>query len=482
MKIARCAATLTDSALIVVTAPKITRATAKIVDSFGPKRVVSVRHLAVRGASARLGRILETAMKTRSGDDLVSLSWADTAIGPHIYDTLLMRFGLPSIHILRAKHRLHLLAELCILEGFRLLVQDCQPTMAILPDNVYRAGGFFEILAGKRIPMLAGLDMNGLAAHYYSRNGSFSSHCRTPDAALVEWVSRTPTLLSQAEAYLGRRTSGNEAQHDVRRAFGSDGVCLNRSQLCEITQLTGTKPIVLVAAHVFSDAPHAYRGLIFRDYAAWLLETCRLLTANLSVEFFVKEHPSAELYGEKGLIQQLLAEGGFSDRLLPIRVNTKSLFNCVDVVITCGGTAGAEFPCFGVPVLLAASAPYDRLGYVRRAHNVWEYAREIGRLQSYPKLGSSDVEMAKAALFVMQVVSKIPKSDLGLGSQPFMKGSDLDFALFLEEAAQDLRDGSGYRRLTDALGKLLDGPHTNMIDGRVVDDDLAVVESYGATT
>jgi hypothetical protein len=269
-----------------------------------------------------------------------------------------------------------------------------------------------------------------------------------------------------AETYLRRRTAGDEAQHDVKRAYAAASEVLDRRQLCQIMGFSGDKPIVMIAAHIFTDAPHACEGLLFRDYQDWLLSTCRMLSANPSVDFFVKAHPSAELYGEEGLTQRILTAAGVGARCLPVKVNTSSLFGAVDSVITCGGTAGAEFPCFGVPVLLAAGASYDQLGFVVRARSIGEYSTELGRLHEYSRLSESQVRNAKAALFAVQMATKIPKSELGLGTQPLMRGTSIDFTAFIGELIDDLRTQRGYHALTGALTRLFAGPHNNLLDTR----------------
>ena len=465
LKVAQCVAQATAKALVVITAPSLSRETDRLIDSFNPARRIAIRDLAAAGARRRLATILRKVAQT-DADRLVSLEYDDVAVGEHLYDTMLMRFALPSLERLTPRLRLHLIAELCILEGLRSVIDTDPPALAVLPDNVYRAGAFFGMLASRRVPMIAGLDLNEFTAHYYPANGRYLEHCRTPDRSIVDRVVADPALMREAEAYIQHRISGNQTQHDVRRAYRDDAASVDRSRLCELMRFAGSKPVVMVAAHVFCDAPHACEGLIFKDYKQWLIETCRLLKANPAVDFFVKEHPSTELYGEQGLTRRIAEEAGALANVLPVAVNTRSLFSSIDAVITCGGTAGSEFPCFGVPVLLAAGAPYDQLNYVKRATTRKEYENEIARLHTYGKLASSDIERAKAALFTMQVVTRLPKADLGLGAQPFMRGSPMDETAFLQDATDDLRTRSGYARLTAALTELMDGRYRNIVDPR----------------
>ena len=465
MKVADCAARLTGHSLVVLAAANTSAEMTRLIGSFKPRDVITLRVLAWHGFATATSTVGTTA-RIRSGQQLAALDRWGMPIGEHLYDTLLMRFSQPTLERLTMKQRLSVAAELCILEGARRLVDSNPPALAILPDNVYRAGALFQLLATRRIPMLAGLNLNGLAAHYYRPDGCYMEHCRTPHRSLVSQIATDPELFALAETYLRRRTAGDEAQHDVKRAYDAGSEVLDRRQLCQIMRFSGDKPIAMIAAHVFTDAPHACEGLLFRDYQDWLLSTCRMLSANPSVDFFVKAHPSAELYGEEGLTQRILTAAGVGGYCLQVNVNTSSLFQAVDAVITCGGTAGAEFPCFGVPVLLAAGAPYDQLGFVVRARSLAEYSTELARLHEYGRLSDSQIRDAKAALFAVQMATKIPKSELGLGTQPLMRGTSIDFTAFIEELIDDLRTQRGYQALTDALTRLFAGPDNNLLDPR----------------
>ena len=463
LKIADCVARLQGRSMAVMVAANADPDVMRVVQSFQPAAILPLGKLAGRGMIAAAGAVVAAAARLNTGDKLVRYAVEGRPVGFHLYDTLLMRFGLATIESMSLRHRANLFAELSILHGVRATLADRAPAFAILPDTVYRSGALFQLLAARRIPMLAALDLNGLAAHFYRSDEDYNAHCRKPDADVFERIVSDPVLFAKAEEYLAHRTSGAETQHDVKTAYRADAAFVDRASLSKMMGLTGAKPIVMIASHVLSDAPHACEGLLHQDYQHWLLATCRRLVRNEAVDFFVKEHPSSGLYGQQGLCKQILQSEGFERHLLPAAVNTRSLFNVVDAVITCGGTAGAEFPCFGVPVLLAAGAAYDGLGYVRRARSIVEYEAELDRLQGYQRLTADQVRRARAGLFVIQAGMRVPKAMLGLGSQPLMMGHVIDIDAFLRELIDDLRSGAGYAALRQTLDDLLRGRSMNLI-------------------
>jgi hypothetical protein len=150
--------------------------------------------------------------------------------------------------------------------------------------------------------------------------------------------------------------------------------------------------------------------------------------------------------------------------LLEKQVNTRSLFDIVDVLVTCGGTAGMEFPCFGVPVLVAAKPPYASYPFVVSPGTLAGYFAELDRIHTYGRLNPTDAQTASAVLYVTQCLMQVEKNGIGLGSQPYLLGVKFDRDLFLREMIQDCSEGSGYHRLVAAMETFVHGEPRNLLD------------------
>ena len=323
-----------------------------------------------------------------------------------------------------------------------------------------------------RIPNISGIDINGISLHKYETESDFQYHCRTPDSDIVDLVLSSPQLHSRAEEYLHFRVSGQEQHHDVIRAFSGQKENVSRSFLIAKYNFNPGKKIVLVLSHVFCDAPHAFPGLLFHNFQDWLIATCKVLSKNPDVNFLIKDHPSSDLYNETGLLEKVLAEHGFQGHFLSSDVNTSSLFHSVDVIVTCGGTAGMEFPCFGVPVLVAAKPSYAQYPFIKSPNTQSEYLMALEKIGNWQKLSESEMSFAKCILYIIQNVIKIDKSVIGLGSQPYFINCNFNMELFLEEMIKDCQDGSKYIELLEMLDEFLSGNHKNMIDYQKISIDL----------
>ena len=463
MKISKAVSKVLGMELIVISAMRAKGGLIDIIKSYNPLGIVSARNLVISGFISNFHKIIKLVMKMKSGFELTSLTIKGMPVGLHIYDLILRRMGVSTITRISLRQRFYIVVELSFFYAILNYINQHTISYAILADNVYRQGLVFEILKEKNIPSISGIDINGISMHKYEYAQDYLQHCRVPDIDIVDKIMNTPKLYSDAGKYLLHRTSGQERQHDLIRAYSKDKRKIDRFELINTYNLPPDKKIVLVMSHIFCDAPHAYPGMLFKDYEDWLIKTCQRLANNPHVNFLVKEHPSAALYSEEGKIDRILNKIGLGDKLLSNDINTKSLFNSIDVLVTCGGTAGMEFPCYGTPVLVAAKPPYASFPYIVSPNTETAYYSELHRIHEYEKLSEEKIRLAKCVLYVIHYVMKIEKDKIGLGSQQYLRGGDFDVGLFMKEMIADCDVGAGYSALVSEMENFLRGEHKNLI-------------------
>lgn len=455
--------------LLVIHANDIPADVKEIVESYYPVAAPNIGRVALKGAfRGAVGALCDTA-RIGTGQRLVDYRYDGMPVGMHIYDGILRRQVRPFLAALQPKHRAMVLAELCFMRGLLALIRNHRVKYMILPDNAYRCGIAYEIAKARVIPSLVGINLNGMSMHRYEDADDYHHHCRTPDRSVVDALERMPDIIRKADDYLTCRTSAGLQQHDVVRAYASDKRNVTRSELNRMYGFDPHKKLVLVASHIFCDAPHAYPGMLFRDYREWLVETCRRLRENPHVNVIVKEHPSAGLYGEEGRIQGMLREVGMEENLLSTDINTKSLFECVDVLVTCGGTAGMEFPCYGVPVVVGARPPYAYEPYVVRSATRQQYFQNLDAIHTIDRLSHDKIRRAKAVLYAIQKVLGVERGALGLGTQAFYMGCEIDYE---KHYAEMIARGENTSNLDDVIHMLLEGQYRNLMDRSVCDLDM----------
>lgn len=469
MKIACAAADILDMRLVVLPHIACTKKSVKIIRSYNPSLVIDVKSAMFREIARSFMSAFGIVKRVKTGEDIIALKVNEVPVGIHIYDYLLRKLSRSTLKSLTLSDKVRILIELLYYFAAANVLSSTPTDFAILPDNAYRDGMIFELVKRKKLPCIVGIDLNGISMHKYVPNEGYDDHCRTPDVSIVSNIIQTPAVMARAMDYFQNRFSGRIAQHDVMRAFDPTKRSVDRETLEKNYRIGANKKIILVMAHVFRDAPHAYPRLLFKDYEEWLVDTCLALSSNKNVSFLVKGHPSSELYGEVGLTETILAHHGLERAFLPNDVNTNSLFRAVDVVVTCGGTAGMEFPCFGVPVLVAARPSYAKFSYVISPNTKDAYLNEITKIHLLPKLSGEQVREAQAVLFAIQSVMQVPKRELGLGAQEFYLGAKIDTEVFMREMINDCVKPEGYENLKLCMRRLLSGSERNLLDLSKID-------------
>jgi hypothetical protein len=110
---------------------------------------------------------------------------------------------------------------------------------------------------------------------------------------------------------------------------------------------------VLVAAHQFNDAVHAYGNFFFSDFYEWMdfLGKC---TYKTNYDWYIKFHPAEFESNLKHI--NYFKEKYPSFKVLPADVtNTDLIKEKINVVLTVYGSIGYEYPLFNIPVINATN-------------------------------------------------------------------------------------------------------------------------------
>ena len=451
MKFAKACAEAAGAETIVI--PNILRSAlvARLIKSYSPKRITNILLVMLNTLLIKFPRIFSRALGPFSGEGIVTISIDGVVVGPHIYDYILTKCALSSIDKVSLKMRFLIMLELTYYFAAKRIIEAAEDPLVLLPDNAYRQGMIFEYCKEHCLDCIAGLSMTEFSIYFYRSTGDYDNHCRTPSSKLLDRVVGDMEFKSNAKAYLESRTKGEGQQHDVIRAYSSQKKSVSSKSLIDSMSLCADKPIVLVAAHIFRDAPHAYPNALFNDYTDWLVQTCTALSRNKNVNFVVKEHPSTELYNEEGEVERVLRDIGLQNHLISSDINTVSLMNVVDVLVTCGGTAGMEFACFGVPSVLAANPPYSKLGFTQNSTSIGEYLGKLEDCHNFDRLSSQERDIALCGLYLINECLGARRLDQLIGTQRLFLGRTIDLPKFYNEMIDDCQANIGYSALVDDL-------------------------------
>jgi hypothetical protein len=198
--------------------------------------------------------------------------------------------------------------------------------------------------------------------------------------------------LSASES-LRRRLQSEISQIDAKKAYS--GKSYTKMMLAEYLGIENIGHVGFIAAHIFCDSPHLSSSMLHSDYYLWLVETIDSCALARDVDWIVKPHPACDLYGERGMVESLVQSKGASNiHICPPDLNTCSLRDCADIILTVHGTVGLEFSCLGIPTILAGTPFYAGFGFSYDPNRIDDYRELIAKASSLPRLSDLQVSFA----------------------------------------------------------------------------------------
>ncbi len=229
-----------------------------------------------------------------------------------------------------------------------------------------------------------------------------------PPSRLVELGMKSKSITDRSEEYLKRRINGKvEGNIDADRAFNSQGKYFSEvTDFCTFYNIK-YRPLVFVMLHAFNDYPH-YERIIFDDYYHWLLETLMITSEIKDVNWIFKEHPSAVFWPDNLNLNELILEHNKHQNLVLLdheeNFNTACIKDIAHAVITCIGTAGLEFSCFGIPAILGGINHYSSYGITINNDSLADYRSSLLNISTIEKLDQRDILKAKVLFFLIEGV------------------------------------------------------------------------------
>lgn len=198
---------------------------------------------------------------------------------------------------------------------------------------------------------------------------------------------------ARARESLRRRLDSEIKQIDAQKAYS--GKVYTKEMLREALGITGGSKIGFVAAHVFCDSPHLSSSMLHADYYRWLTETIDCCAEARDMAWIVKPHPACALYGEDGMVDALVfAKGASNIHMCPRDLNTNSLRDCADVILTVHGTVGLEYACLGIPTILAGTPFYAGFAFTHEPVSVDAYNSMVRSAAALERLSAAQMSMA----------------------------------------------------------------------------------------
>lgn len=386
-----------------------------------------IRSHLIASSLKNLFSILIHVLSINDKKKLINLKIDNCEVGPYIYDAVLRRLYLPEISNIDINIKKVIGLELAYFYLFKYLIKKFTIKAIVLGDNVYRPGILFELAKHNNIECIAPININNFSMKKYCTFEEFNIHYRKPEKNILDRLEND-TINKNITEYFQDRFSANIEQHDVIRAFDESKKIFTKDEIIKQYGLEKNLPIIIVMSHIFCDAPHSYPCGLYDDYKEWFISTVKALKQNKNINFLVKEHPSAELYKESGLVKKFLRSLECEQKLLKKDVHNLTILDEFDVVVTCGGTIGLEFAYKGKPVILSSKPPYSGFGFTIEPKSKEEYESFLkSGVEHSLVLNQEQKDIANKVIYYDFILLDNYSDELEIGNIKYCLGGDVDY-------------------------------------------------------
>lgn len=342
------------------------------------------------------------------GEELNALNYKGIPVGRCIYEDILRTSELSTIKSANnktcMKKILHLLWMFNALDSY---LKRHKPLFCVADDLAYHEG-MQSALFYKHGAKLSNVSWGGVGRVL------FDDQLRT-----IRWPylsnrychehidSVKDDDAEKAIKYLEERFRGKNGRNIDRGAFAGKKVW-DRSEGVRQLGLDPDKKNIVIMAHTFTDAIYNYGDTFFRDYYDWTEKTLGIAEEIDSVNWILKPHPTRKAYHEeKDSIESMFERHKKTNiHFLSDEVSSESIKNIADAIITIGGNAGAEYACYGIPVVIVGTPYYKGFGYSLEPKNLSEYRKCLFDMPRINKLNDEQVLTARKVFYLQNCSNK----------------------------------------------------------------------------
>lgn len=376
-----------------------------ICSSFYPGQFVSLSrgNYRLKDWTSSVCKLVENFPRVRNLKELLEFEIDGIPIGDLIYGTALRNANTGTFDSLNRSLVRYLAAGIVLKEHVESIFRqfDIQGALITSLPSIYNG------LVG-RVAFHEGSSVYVFQGEFlaqYSSMGEFTVRPKRPERDLFKFVfrNRKEQALDRSSEILEQ--SHGENPETVKSLIDRGDVPELKDYVSEEpVALDESKPTALILPHVLVEFLHD-RQRLFRDYFSWYEQTVKFAAGTPEVNWLIKPHWGRHLYDYEDYEISIVREAMDSNpsntiHIIEEETPIETLVNTSDAIVTVDGTAGIEFPCYGVRSIIAGRAEYGGFGFTEEPLTRTEYNHTLGNLAELSPLTDSQIERAKTMLHV----------------------------------------------------------------------------------
>ena len=314
-------------------------------------------------------KITKIFQNIKNKEDLMQVEISSIKIGDLLYDGYLRKFNLPTINI-KDKKLIKFAHEFFSLFNFwenYLTVNSVKAV--IVGDTAYEYGIISRISISKNIPTYIGAPTRLHSLNKDNSNIFEMKNYRQEFEIYNEKEKNIKIDIAKKlvkKKFLGERTVENLVSNlPNEQLFGK--LKFNKKIIANDKKIN-----CLIAAHHFSDAPHAWGDLLFADFFEWI-DYLGKLSNELDYDWYIKLHPLDFKENQETIKYFLNKYKNF--KLVPRNTSHSQIISeGINLVLTAFGTIGFEYAYYSIPVINASlNNPHVSYDFNYNPKNIIDY-------------------------------------------------------------------------------------------------------------
>jgi len=186
---------------------------------------------------------------------------------------------------------------------------------------------------------------------------------------------------------------------------------ISKEDLCKRLGWSPDLSIGVIFSSDLTDGVFDGTWSLFRDRLTWLRESLLEIKKIDNMNWLVKPHPHDEV---NNVITSTLSEfekicsNHDHVKIFPDDIVIASIPKIIDVAVTQCGSAASEYPCFGIPTIIAGETICSGLGYTIEPQSKEEYFIQLQNAKKLEKLNNHQIELAKIFIFIRDDLTRVP--------------------------------------------------------------------------
>ena len=318
--------------------------------------------------------IITSHIKTKH--DVIRLKCFGVYVGEQLYDEYLRIYNKTEVDVNDINFRNLLIEMITIIYYWKNYFSNNIVKSVIISHPVY----FLGLIA--RVAIMFNVPVYNVAAQNFflitKKNFSKHSCCKKFSSTFKKISKNKIFFIKSSEKKLMSRFKGKK---DEKALLDQEvGKKLFDRSASFVKIIKDQKKInILVAAHCFSDAVHAYGKFFYTDFNDWL-DFLGRVSYNSKYQFYIKIHPAEYDLNYEHFLK---FKSKYNFIIIPKEVITshvlKEKFDCV---LTAYGSVGHEFPLYNIPVVNASNnGPHSDYDFNINPKNKKHYEKIILNLK-----------------------------------------------------------------------------------------------------